>query len=198
VAAYPLALLPEDHQGMRDTARFLLENCLVDGAFFQDMIHSGLNAYLTLMLAQVLLRAGDPVFAELVKTVAELASPTGQWPEAIHPRTKGGCMGDGQHLWAAAEWVMMMRNMFVREEDGLLVLASGIPEAWHGESSSLGPTLTAYGPITLSLYPENGGTRIAWDARWRDGPPRLRIALPGHKPREVEAPPKGNCRPEKA
>ena len=35
-------------------------------------------------------------------------------------------MGDGQHAWASAEWVLMIRNLFVREEGERLVLASGI------------------------------------------------------------------------
>ena len=56
--------------------------------------------------------------------VADLASPTGQWPEAIHPQTGGGCMGDGHHVWAAAEWVLMLRYCFLREEGDTLVLAS--------------------------------------------------------------------------
>ncbi len=198
VASYPLALLPEDDEGMCATADFLMDTCLVQGAFFQDMIHSGLNAYLTLMLAQALLRAGDHRFADLVTSVADLASPTGQWPEAIHPRTKGGCMGDGQHLWAAAEWVMMMRNMFVREEEGVLVLASGIPPAWHGQSSRMGPTLTAYGPITVSVRSENGRPVVAWDADWRATAPRLRVALPGCPPCEVEAVPQGRFCPADA
>ena len=79
-----------------------------------------------------LLRAGDHRSFDIVRSVAALATPTGQWPEAIHPRTKGGCMGDGQHVWASAEWVMIMRNMFVREEqaEGLLILCSGIPQEW--------------------------------------------------------------------
>ena len=88
-----------------------------NGAFFHDIIHSGINPYLTLHIAQVLLRAGDMRYFDLMRRSADLASPTGQWPEAIHPRTLGGCMGDGQHVWAAAEWMMMMRNCFVREED---------------------------------------------------------------------------------
>jgi hypothetical protein len=80
------------------------------------MTHSGLNAYLTLHIAQVLLRAADPRYLEIVEAVAGLASPTGQWPEAIHPRTRGGCMGDAHHVWAAAEWVLMLRNCFLRKE----------------------------------------------------------------------------------
>jgi len=38
-------------------------------------------------------------------------------------------MGDGQHVWAAAEWVLMLRNMFLREEDRVLVIASAFPKS---------------------------------------------------------------------
>ena len=99
VCSYPLQLWASDDPRLLDTVDFLLEHCFVDGAFFQDMIHSGLNPYLTLHVAQVLLRAGDARHVDLMQTVARLASSTGQWPEAIHPRTQGGCMGDGQHVW---------------------------------------------------------------------------------------------------
>ena len=113
VASYPLRVFEPDDLRVLDTADFLMENCLVHGGFFHDMTHSGINPYLTLHLAQVLLRAGDPRYFGLMTAVAELASPTGQWPESIHPNTGGGCMGDGQHVWAAAEWVLMIRNCFV-------------------------------------------------------------------------------------
>ncbi|MFP5344729.1 MAG: hypothetical protein ACLGGU_03675, partial [Gammaproteobacteria bacterium] len=121
-AGYPAQLCAPDDPRLLDTVEFLLQNCMVQGGFFQDMIHSGINPYLPLHLAQVLLRAGDSRYLALMDAVARLASPTGQWPEAIHPRTGGGCMGDGQHVWAAAEWVLMIRNCFVREEEDRLIL----------------------------------------------------------------------------
>jgi hypothetical protein len=95
-AGYPLHLWDARDRRLLDTSNFLLTHCLVNGGFFQDMIHSGINAYLTLQLAQVLLRAGDARHADLTQAVANIASSTGQWPEAIHPRTGGGCMGTGQ------------------------------------------------------------------------------------------------------
>ena len=101
--SYPLQLVPDDCPQTLNTVEYLLNNSFVNGAFFQDMVHSGLNAYLSLHVAQVLLRARDKRFYEIVRTVGDLASPTGNWPEAIHPLTGGGCMGDGQHAWAAAE-----------------------------------------------------------------------------------------------
>jgi hypothetical protein len=130
-------------------------------------------------MAQVLLRAGDARYFELVEAVAELASPTGQWPEAIHPRTHGGCMGDGQHIWAAAEWVLMLRNCFVREDQDRLLLGSGLPAAWlrAGTPLKLGPTPTPWGPVTVECVPAEDHIDVRWDALWRDTPPAIEIQL---------------------
>lgn len=181
VASYPLQLYPANERRLLDTADFLLNKCFVDGGFFQDMIHSGINVYLTLHIAQVFLRAGDMRFAALVSNAAALASPTGQWPEAIHPRTRGGCMGDGQHMWAAAEWVMMMRNCFVREEDDRLILASGIFPAWlEGKHlMSFGPAPTPFGDISISIQPEADKVIINWKGDWRRAAPRIEVRCPG-------------------
>lgn len=129
----------------------LRKRFFVDGGFFQDMIHSGINAYLTLHIVQVMLRAGDPQWFGLVQTVAGLASPTGQWPEAIHPRARGGYMGDGHHVSAAAEWVMALRNAIVREEADRLLLASEITPAWlaDGQAIEFGPAPTAWGSLAV-------------------------------------------------
>jgi hypothetical protein len=147
------------------------------------MIHSGINAYLTLHMAQALLRAGDGRAFQLIKDTAALATPTGQWPEAIHPRTLGGCMGDGQHVWAAAEWVLMLRNLFIREEDRVLVLASGLPEEWleSGEELAFGPTATAFGSLTVAVRREPRGVRVAWSGKWHARPACILIKLPGRK-----------------
>src|SRR6185436_19157557 len=117
---------------MLATADYLAKCCFLNGGFYQEISHSGVNAYLTLHVAQVMMRAGDMRFLEAARAIAATASTTGQWPEAIHPRTGGGCMGDGQHVWAAAEWIMMVRNCFVLEEasSNRLILGAGIPIAW--------------------------------------------------------------------
>jgi hypothetical protein len=182
-ASYPLCIWSGDDPRIKATLEFLLRKCMFKGCFFQDMIHSGMNAYLTLHMAQCLLRAGDPRFFHLIRHTAAIASPTGQWPEAIHPHTLGGCMGDGQHIWAAAEWVLMMRNLFVREEDRVLVLASGIPEEWasSGKAMSFGPAPTHFGAITVSLAPEPEGMRVSWDGKWHTKPACIVIRMPGRK-----------------
>lgn len=179
-AGYPLQLLEFDDPRLLGTVDFLLDKCTFKGGFFQDVIHSGINVYLSLHIAQVLLRAGDSRCLQLFRTVAELASPTGNWPEAIHPRTLGGCMGDGHHVWASAEWLLMQRNCFVREEGNELVLCSGLFPDWLSQSSpfSFGPAPTPFGPITVTVIPENEQVTVTWDAEWRGETPEMSIRLP--------------------
>ncbi len=183
VASYPLRIFEPDDPRISDTADFLMKNCLVHGGFFHDMTHSGINPYLSLHLSQVLLRAGDPRYFGLMTAVAKLASPTGQWPESVHPRTGGGCMGDGQHVWAAAEWVLMIRNCFVREEGNRLILCSGIPLIWFAKNQtiSFGPAPTDFGDIQISLKPQGKNILIEWHGLWFAKEPPIDIQLPGFK-----------------
>ena len=180
-AGYPLEVLAAGDPSLLATVDFLLENCMVNGGFFQDMIHSGINPYLTLHIAQVLLRAGDLRALDLMRTVASLASSTGQWPEAVHPRTRGGCMGDGQHVWAASEWLLMIRNCFVREEGDRLILASGIPAAWleQTEAISFGPAPTLWGDVTVYVLPSEDEVAVRWETAWHAEAPPVEVNLPG-------------------
>ncbi len=184
VAGYPLQLLDARDPRLLATVDYLLEQCFIENAFFQDMFHAGYNVYLSLHCAQVLLRAGDCRFLPIVERVAELASSTGQWPEAIHPRTLGGCQGDGQHIWAAAEWVMMLRNMFVREEGETLVLLQGIPDSWleNGEPVEMGPVYTDSGAVTVQAVRTRDGIKVTWQGSWWNEPPRIAIRMPGRPP----------------
>lgn len=178
-ASYPLQLWAPRDPRLWATLTYLMERCLVDGGFFQEISHSGINPYLTLHMAQVLLRAGDPRALEVMASIARLATSTGQWPEAVHPRTGGGCMGDGQHVWASAEWVLMVRNSFVREEGEALIIGSGIPAAWLQRELSYGPAPTAFGPVTVEFRPQPHAVTITWRSRWRGKAPQVEIRLPG-------------------
>jgi len=186
IASYPLQLWSAKDPRVLETMEYLIRKHSLHGAFYHEISHSGINAYLSLHLAQTLLRAGDARFFGIVKAVADLATSTGQWPEAIHPLTKGGCMGDGQHVWAAAEWILMIRNMFVREEEKerKLILCSGIPPEWLNKPGtlSLGPTLTPYGEISVYIQIETEGIHVSWESRWHGAPPTVEIALAGHAP----------------
>jgi hypothetical protein len=182
VADYPLRLDWVPRERVAATADWLYRNCLHQGGFFQDMIHSGINAYLTLDLAQTFLRLGDPRFRELIEATAAIASPTGKWPEAVHPITGGGCMGDGEHAWAAAEWCEAMRALFVAEEADGLAIGGGLPEEWLQQDAPLvyGPTLTRWGRVRVRMGKVDGAWRIRLEAAWLGDPPRVKHCLPGN------------------
>ncbi len=89
-------------------------------------------------------------------------------------------MGDGQHAWASAEWVTIIRNAFVREEEGTLVLGGGIPDAWLADGAwRFGPTPTSFGPIEVELVAEGSSVRVSWRGRWRSQTPAIRVDRPG-------------------
>ena len=185
--SFPLQLWPADDIRPLRTAEFLLDCCTVDSAFFQQMIHSGQNAYLTLHAAQVLLRAGDGRWQGLVDAVSRLATSTGQWPEAIHPRTGGGCMGDGQHAWAAAEWVLMMARLFARAEGDRLVLLPGIARLLRsGRDVRMGPLHTRFGTLEVGLKQHRRQWQAWWKADWTDKPSAMAVVLPDGGALEIE------------
>lgn len=195
VAGYPLQLVGADNPALLNTADYLLQNCMIRRCLFHDISHSGINPYLTLHIAQVLLRAGDIRYLDLMEGIAELASPTGQWPEAIHPTLGTGCMGDGQHVWAAAEWIAMVRNCFVREEENgnQLVLCSGLPAKWltPGTRLELGPTQTPFGALSVVVRCERRKAVVEWEGIRPSEALRLQIRLPWET-REIEAQPQGS------
>jgi hypothetical protein len=90
-------------------------------------------------------------------------------------------MGDGQHVWAAAEWVLMLRNCFVREEGGRLILCSGIPQIWLDDHQpiSFGPAPTSFGDIWISIKPQAESILIEWRGEWFAEAPPIDIQVPG-------------------
>ncbi len=188
VADYPLQLFGPGNDRIMRTVEFLMKNSMLEDGFFHDMTHSGINPYLTLHLAQVLLRAGDQRYRPLLKRVSQLATPTGQWPEAIHPATGGGCMGDGQHGWAAAEWVLMIRALFIREESDKLVVGSGLFPDWLESNSPLryGPTATRFGDVTVSINPAPRKPEVTVQGRWQGKAPEIEIKMQARKNWQIQ------------
>jgi hypothetical protein len=123
---------------------------------------------------------GDTRFIDLVKSVARLASATGQWPEAINPRTGSGCMGDGQHIWASAEWILMMINSFVTEQGNKLVVGAGIFPEWMEKDNeiSAGPIMTAWGPLYVRIKGNKKKVQVSWEERWLSEKPVIEIRIP--------------------
>jgi hypothetical protein len=168
-AWYPLQIFGPGDPRLTPTLSAIEEVSGYEGMFFQHFIHSGMNSYLSLQLAHIRLLTGDrATFWEGLQRVLSYCSPTGTLPEAIHPRTRGGSMGDGHHGWAAAEILLAVRDAIVYEEwsrpDGPhdLVVLGGIPPEWcrPGRALTFERAPVAGGMFSLRMTMESGGLSI--------------------------------------
>ncbi len=171
VACSPLRLLPATDPAMAATAEAVRQRFCIGPAFFQAISHTGLGTYLTLQLAAVELEAGDRRALDRLDWMVDVATPTFTWPEAIHPKLGDGCMGDGHHGWAAADFLSMVRNLLVRDvgsdERPSVALCSMLPDAWLGHA------------LEVQNAPTHAGT-LSFDLAWEGGQPVLRWQLRRH------------------
>ncbi len=83
----------------------------------------------------------------------------GGWMEAMPARKnkKGkweiadGIIGDVPHGWSAAFYILLLRNMIIREENNQIVLFPAMPESWfkNGENIEIRNAPTYFGKIGL-------------------------------------------------
>lgn len=130
-------------------SRFFVKNC-----FYQNITHSGINLYLTLEIANALLYLNEEKEAvNLCESVISLLTPTYTGPEAINPKSLGGCEGDGHHGWLIAELLHFIRNSLLFEKDDKIVLLSGSKNEWFidGNRISFKNGVTYFGNISYEV-----------------------------------------------
>jgi len=156
-AAYPLQISDFADERMRRTLDLIYENYFHQGCFFQENIHSGLNPYLTLQMAESFLFFGETARArQIIRSIKSKAQKGYTFPEAIHVKTGGGCMGDGFHGWASAEAIIMIRNLVAREvrlADGrnAIIWLSGFREKWLTGRALMKNIYTVDGKMSMAL-----------------------------------------------
>jgi len=180
-ACWPLGLMEADDPRVVATVEVIRRRFCKDEAFFQGISHTGLGTYLTLQLAFVELAAGDRRALDRLRWMVGAASSTYTWPEAIHPQLGTGCMGDGHHGWAAADFLSFVRNLLVREVVGGLAVCSLLPEGWAGQSVEVAHAPTHHGPLSFAVRWHGDRPALLWELEAR-GPAPVRLTAPGLDP----------------
>ncbi len=164
VGIAPLQVVDPKAPWVAGTLAFLMENNLRDGLFFQRIVHTGLNPYLSVQLARALMALGDSRWFHILEALAARASSTWTWPEAMHPRMFGGCMGDGDHGWSAAEFVNLVREMLVSERGGTLYLAESAPSHWFkpGMHLEAAGAPTSHGVVGFAVRQGPVAAHLTW------------------------------------
>mgnify|MGYP001044243408 CR=1 FL=1 len=108
------------------------------------------------------------------------ATSTYTFPEAIHPRTNGGCVGDGHHGWAAAEFIHLIRNMLFFEEGGTLVITPIIPQRWiePGEIIEVKNAPSYFGEINFKIESTYKMVVLDLDNHYIKSPEYIEFSLP--------------------
>jgi hypothetical protein len=179
-ALYPLRLLDPHDPLITNTLNGLHDKHMVENGFFQQMIHSGINAYLTMHMAHCHVLRREVRCWPLLHYILSRATSVGVWPEAIHPKTGGGSMGDGMHLWAAADFLLLLRDLLLFEDgDTLVITPAPLPDwfAW-GSRLELRRAPTYFGEVSYRLEGFADEVRLELDAAWRRTPLRLEWNAP--------------------
>jgi len=182
VACDPLKLLAPDDPRVRATVHVVRDRFVLGDAFYQAISHTGLGTYLTMQVAAVELGAGDRRALDRLQWLMAAATPTWTWPEAIHPRLPGGCMGDGHHGWAAADFLSFVRNLLVRESETGLALCSMIPDDWWGGGIEVHNAPTHFGHLSYAVRWHGDRPALLWELEPFDGVGRVRLTAPGLDP----------------
>ncbi|MCB1310062.1 MAG: hypothetical protein KDK30_17870, partial [Leptospiraceae bacterium] len=172
---YPLQLDLFAPEEVERTIHCIQSRFCKNDLFFQSMIHSGYNIYLSIQLAQCFFRMGDVSTARRIfKKVLKSRTQLWTYPEAIHPHTGGGVMGDGFHGWAFAEILLLLREFVLHvDENRDIHIFRGM-----GGKELVGPTRLEFGP-----FPVQGvNVHISGHMRHTSGTIDLKITTPQGTP----------------
>jgi hypothetical protein len=179
-ALYPLRLVDPRDPRMTGTLRAIREKYMQNHAFFHRVTHSGYNVYLTAQMAQCYLFRRSARVLPILQWIMNNISPTGTFPEAIHPVTGGGCYGDGHHGWAAADFLSLLRNMLLFEEGRRLVL---LPVAYHrwmdaDQRISVSDAPSEFGTVSYTVLGEVDRIVLKLDCSFSDPPDEIEFSSP--------------------
>lgn len=180
VTAYPLRLFDSKDARIVDTIAALKENAWMEDAYFNHVGHAALGTYLSLHVAQCLLMQRNADAWKIINWVLRHASPTFAWAEAIHPGTRRGGMGDGHHGWAAADFVLAVRNTLLVEEEDHLVITPILPQDWVLENNiiKVEKAATYFGDVNFTIaFGERTATLVV-RSDWRAVPEYIEWCLP--------------------
>jgi len=177
---YPLWIFSPDNERIRQTLTELRKRCFVEDAFYQSLIHSGLNCYLTMQVAECYLYQRSEEALPLMSWVLKNATSTFTWPEAINPLTRGGVIGDGHHGWAVADWLHLIRNLLFFEEGDTLVLTPSLPLDWleEGKEIAVRQAPSHFGLIEFTLFSEKEKVKLNLNCSFRKPPQSIEFNLP--------------------
>jgi hypothetical protein len=149
--------------------------------------------YITTDWAQCYLLRGElDKFCRLFNGYVRHASPTNAWIEEIFLDSRIGT-GDMPHGWAAADYILLLRDSIVSERNGGLHIAAGIQADWLMKGPAEVRDLpTEFGKVNLTIRREDQGQPLSVTVKISKFP-----NAPEKLPVTIHVPPGGDWEREK-
>ena len=141
------------------------------------------SSYLSLWLAHYYTRKKMRDDAEkLLRKSLEFLSDFNVLPEWVNPRTGGGSSGNGCSIHAAANLLLLLRDMMLYTEGNNLIVFSGIPEEWYTSKYPLivSNIPTGIGSVDLEIGASKNQHQI--EVRLESLPKEIEFRLPSTIP----------------
>ncbi len=179
-ALYPLRLVEPRDLRMTGTLRFIRTRFMLNHAFLHRLVHSGLNVYLTAQIAHCYLYRRSSRMIPILEWMLEHITHTGTYPEAIHPRTLSGCMGDGHHGWAAADLLHLIRDIAFFEEGDTLVITPVTFRRWfeNGSTIQVKNARSYFGLLNFLIESHADFVRLQMDNHYWRPPKTIEFSTP--------------------
>jgi len=153
-ALYPCRVITPDDPRILATIDTLLREYTANGEFFLQATYDSFAPIHAASLAHAALFTHQPEKAESVfYGLLRCTTPTNAWPEGYDPRTREGSQGDTPTNYAGAEYLLLLRDMLLFEDDELLWITPCLPKAWlaDGETVSIQEAPTLWGSLSFTI-----------------------------------------------
>jgi tetratricopeptide (TPR) repeat protein len=141
------------------------------------------SSHLSLWLAHYYTRKKMRDDAEiLLRKSLEFLSDYNVLPEWVNPRTGGGSSGNGCSIHAAANLLLLLRDMMLYTEGNNLIVFPGVPEEWYTSKYPLivSNIPTSIGPVYLEIGASKNQHQI--EVRLESLPEEIEFRLPSTIP----------------
>lgn len=143
----------------------------------KKVIHPYMSTYVT--NSEVIRGEQDKAIDHFYHFLAHTTSTHG-FPEGVHFETRTAWGDTVPHIWAAAQYMILLRNMLLREDGDTLHLLSAVPTAWlrPGKKIVLLRAPTAFGEVDLALNSVEGGCDVVFSHPKRTKPKQVIFHVP--------------------
>lgn len=188
-ASYPTRVLPPDHPRVVATLEREREGFVEGTIRWMPQDRKAIHPYMSTYITNTELLRGrqERVVDDFYHMLAHTTAMQG-FPEGVYYESRTGWSNTLPHQWASAQYMILLRNMLLREEGDSLHLLSAVPPAWllPGKEIIVERAPTALGRVGVRVTAREGGARV--DLALED-PARVREVVLHLPPTFREGPP---------